>query len=102
MVCNNIECLPFQLSRNNLKDSNSGTSQNLNLNLNKLVGEDLEKTWNKRSQSNTWSLLSQYVVLFIIIYNPSKYWQLINNFSNSKILLFLSISLRYLRFGQFW
>ena len=93
-------CLPSQLSKNNFKDSNLGAAPKLqsSLNLNKLAGSDLVNISNKLFQS----MISMLMPSATSIINPSKYRQLINNSFNSEKSLFLNISLRYLRFGQFW
>src|SRR4051812_43952335 len=72
MICNNIGCLSFQSSRNNSKDSKlsiHSPENNLNLNLNRLVGDNLVKILSILTQSN-----SSFVVTII---NPFKHWQLI-------------------------
>ena len=86
---------PFPIIKNIFKDSNLGTLK-WNKNLNKLAGDDLVNISNNLSQSNK-------ILLVARIYNLLKYWQLINNFSNSEISSFFKRpSLRYLSFGQFW
>lgn len=70
-------CLLFQLSRNRFKNSSlSGINKLLNLNLNKLVGDDLINISNNSLGSNK---------LTTEMNNSSKYWHLINIFSNSVI-----------------
>jgi len=97
MVCNIKGCLPFQLSKNNFKDSTLIATQKRNLNLNKPIGDDLiVNVSNNLSQLN---ILLKASLISII--NPSKNLQQINKFSNSEIALLINDSLRYLRFGQF-
>src|SRR6266542_1451457 len=96
---NNIGFLSFQLSKNNFKSSNLNLGEE-NLNLNKLIGDDLANISKNLFQ------LNKNVVSYISKTKPSKNWQLINKFSNSKIsklklVLMINDSLRYLRFGQF-